>query len=110
MNEVSSRSHMLVMISVNTYDERDGSISCAKLNLVDLAGSERIKDSGVTGDKFKEATHINLSLFNLANIVNQLNKNEKVVNFRDSKLTALLKDSIGGNCLTTMVACVSPSA
>ena len=112
LNEVSSRSHMILTLTVNTVDERDGSITSAKLNLVDLAGSERVKDSGASGQQLKEACHINLSLFNLAKIVHALEKpgkDSKNLNYRDSKLTLLLKDSIGGNCKTTMLACLSPS-
>ena len=103
---------MILTLTVNTIDQRDGSITSAKLNLVDLAGSERVKDSKSSGQQLKEACHINLSLFNLAKIVHALEKpNNKAseLNYRDSKLTLLLKDSIGGNCKTTMLACLSPS-
>lgn len=120
MNEVSSRSHMLLTLTVSRFDERDASYSIAKLNLVDLAGSERVKASGATGARLTEACHINLSLFTLARIVHSLEEASKdtkkassaasSANYRDSKLTMLLKDSIGGNCQTTMFACLSPSA
>jgi hypothetical protein len=80
----------------------------AKLNFVDLAGSERVKDSEVTGAKLKEACYINKSLFALAGVVDSL-QNGKKVNYRDSKLTMLLSDSLGGNCMTTLIATISPS-
>ena len=72
MNELSSRSHLVMTITVNKVDQRDLSLQSAKLNLVDLAGSERIKDSQVTGQQLKEACYINKSLFALAGVVDSL--------------------------------------
>ena len=72
MNETSSRSHLILTITVNTKDERDGSVSCSKLNMVDLAGSERVKDSQVSGQQLKEAGFINKSLYTLAGVVDAL--------------------------------------
>jgi hypothetical protein len=110
MNEVSSRSHLIVTLTVNTVDPKDFSVSSAKLNLVDLAGSERVKDSKVTGQALKETAYINKSLMTLSNIVQSLEKGKKSgFTVRDSKLTMLLKDSIGGNCKTSLLACLSPS-
>lgn len=89
-------------------DERDQSATVSKLSIVDLAGSERVKDSNVSGQQLLEAAHINKSLFNLIQVVNALRKGENPP-YRDSKLTALLIDSIGGNCMTSLLAMVSPS-
>ena len=108
MNEASSRSHMILTITVNKVDNEG--LTSAKLNIVDLAGSEKVKSSGSTGQQLKEACFINLSLFSLAKIVHALEKGKgEHLPYRDSKLTMLLKDSIGGNCKTTMIACISPS-
>lgn len=100
---------MILSLTVNTTDERDMSLTSAKLNLVDLAGSERTKDAGVAGKQLEEACYINKSLFALVRVVDALQKKEKVVNYRDSKLTLLLSDSLGGNCKTTLLAMLSPS-
>lgn len=83
----------------------------SKLNLVDLAGSERVKDSGASGKSLTEACHINKSLFCLAQVVDALTKGKKgaLIPYRESKLTSLLADSLGGNCITTLLAMVSPS-
>lgn len=82
-----------------------------KLNLVDLAGSEKQKRTGTTGVRFKEATKINLSLSALMNVITSLvDGKSKHVPYRDSKLTRLLQDSLGGNVKTCMIANISPSA
>lgn len=83
-----------------------------KLNLVDLAGSERQTKTGAAGDRLKEATKINLSLSALGNVISALvdGRRSKHVPYRDSRLTRLLQDSLGGNTKTLMVACVSPAA
>jgi len=79
------------------------------LNFVDLAGSERLKKTGATGQALKEANSINTSLMALGTVIAKLSSGEKAhIPYRDSKLTHLLSSSIGGNSLTTMVACVSP--
>lgn len=108
MNEMSSRSHLILQLTINQIDERDMSATVSKLNIVDLAGSERVKDSEVSGQQLKEAAMINKSLFHLIQVVNDL-KNGKKPNYRNSQLTKLLSDSIGGNCMTTLLAMVSPS-
>jgi hypothetical protein len=82
----------------------------AKLNLVDLAGSERISKTGVTGDRLKEAQKINLSLSALGNVISALvDGKSQHVPYRDSKLTRLLQDSLGGNTKTVMIANCSPA-
>merc|ERR1711993_53944 len=81
-----------------------------KLNLVDLAGSERQSKTKAAGDRLKEATNINLSLSALGNVISALvDGKSKHIPYRDSKLTRLLKDSLGGNTKTMMVACLSPA-
>jgi kinesin family protein 3/17 len=79
---------------------------------VDLAGSERIKLTGATGQRLEEAKKINQSLSALGNVIAALtdSKPRTHIPFRDSKLTKLLEDSLGGNCKTTMMAMISPSA
>lgn len=85
----------------------------SRFNLVDLAGSERQKDTGATGDRLKEASNINRSLSALGNVINALVGVEqgkaRHVGYRDSKLTFLLRDSIGGNAKSFIVANVSPA-
>lgn len=83
----------------------------SKLNFVDLAGSERQGKTGATGDTLKEGAKINLSLTALGNVINALvdGKNNKHIPYRDSKLTRLLQDSLGGNTKTLMIASVSPA-
>ncbi|KAI3410394.1 Osmotic avoidance abnormal protein 3 [Globodera pallida] len=109
MNEDSSRSHSIFTVYVEALNE-SGNIRMGKLNLVDLAGSERQAKTGATGDRFKEATKINLSLSALGNVISALVDSKSThVPYRDSKLTRLLQDSLGGNTKTVMVACVSPS-
>ncbi|XP_059351107.1 osmotic avoidance abnormal protein 3-like isoform X1 [Daphnia carinata] len=116
MNADSSRSHSLFSISVEmmeTFKEAKGeqqSIRRGKLNLVDLAGSERQSKTGATGDRLKEATKINLSLSALGNVISALvDGKSKHIPYRDSKLTRLLQDSLGGNTKTLMIACISPA-
>ena len=80
-----------------------------KLTVVDLAGSERIKKSGASGAQFKEATTINGSLLAFGNVVQALAEKKKFIPYRDSKLTRILEDSVGGNCKTSLLVCCSPS-
>ncbi|GMR47574.1 hypothetical protein PMAYCL1PPCAC_17769 [Pristionchus mayeri] len=109
MNKDSSRSHSIFTVYVEAMNA-EGSIRMGKLNLVDLAGSERQSKTGATGDRFKEATKINLSLSALGNVISALvDGKSKHIPYRDSKLTRLLQDSLGGNTKTIMVACISPS-
>uniref|UniRef100_A0A914ZZR9 Kinesin-like protein n=2 Tax=Parascaris univalens TaxID=6257 RepID=A0A914ZZR9_PARUN len=109
MNKDSSRSHSIFTVYVEAM-LNNGSIRMGKLHLVDLAGSERQAKTGATGDRFKEATKINLSLSALGNVISALvDGKSKHIPYRDSKLTRLLQDSLGGNTKTIMVACISPS-
>jgi len=83
-----------------------------KLNLVDLAGSERVRVTGATGARLEESKNINKSLSSLGNVIAALTDKQKRehVPYRDSKITRLLEDSLGGNCKTTMMAMISPAA
>lgn len=82
----------------------------SKFQLVDMAGSERSKKTGATGDRFREGVNINKGLLNLGKVIQQLCEgNGRFINYRDSKLTRLLQDSLGGNSVTLMIACVSPA-
>ncbi|XP_033029590.1 kinesin-like protein KIF17 isoform X3 [Lacerta agilis] len=113
MNKDSSRSHSIFTINMEIYvvDERgQDHLRAAKLNLVDLAGSERQSKTGAVGERLKEATKINLSLSALGNVISALADGRcRHVPYRDSKLTRVLQDSLGGNTKTLMVACLSPA-
>uniref|UniRef100_A0A8B9MFT0 Kinesin family member 21B n=1 Tax=Accipiter nisus TaxID=211598 RepID=A0A8B9MFT0_9AVES len=125
MNVQSSRSHAIFTIHLcqmrvcNRSDLLDGAqptteyeTLTAKFHFVDLAGSERLKRTGATGERAKEGISINCGLLALGNVISALgDQNKKVVHvpYRDSKLTRLLQDSLGGNSQTIMIACVSPS-
>ncbi|XP_071622890.1 kinesin-like protein KIF17 isoform X2 [Heliangelus exortis] len=113
MNKDSSRSHSIftVNLEICTVDKQgQDHLRAAKLNLVDLAGSERQSKTGATGERLKEATKINLSLSALGNVISALVDGRcKHIPYRDSKLTRLLQDSLGGNTKTLMVACLSPA-
>ncbi|XP_010519726.1 PREDICTED: kinesin-like protein KIN-4C isoform X2 [Tarenaya hassleriana] len=124
MNSQSSRSHAIFTITVEqkktsscssiTTDDAGDDILCAKLHLVDLAGSERAKRTGADGMRLKEGIHINKGLLALGNVISALGDDKKRkegahVPYRDSKLTRLLQDSLGGNSKTVMIACVSPA-
>ncbi|XP_017771637.1 PREDICTED: osmotic avoidance abnormal protein 3 isoform X2 [Nicrophorus vespilloides] len=113
MNQNSSRSHSIFTISIEQISHIDDkeNIRKGKLNLVDLAGSERQAKTGATGDRLKEATKINLSLSALGNVISALvDGKAKHIPYRDSKLTRLLQDSLGGNTRTLMIACISPAS
>ncbi|XP_040570010.1 osmotic avoidance abnormal protein 3 isoform X2 [Lepeophtheirus salmonis] len=113
MNKDSSRSHSIFTINIemmSSGDTGEEHIRKGKLNLVDLAGSERQAKTQASGDRLKEATKINLSLSALGNVISALvDGKSKHIPYRDSKLTRLLQDSLGGNTKTIMVACLSPS-
>ncbi|XP_028905217.1 kinesin-like protein KIF3B [Ornithorhynchus anatinus] len=114
MNEHSSRSHAIFVITVEcseTGPDGENHIRVGKLNLVDLAGSERQAKTGARGEQLKEATKINLSLSALGNVISALVDGRTThVPYRDSKLTRLLQDSLGGNAKTVMVANVGPAS
>ncbi|CAK6446558.1 unnamed protein product [Pipistrellus nathusii] len=112
MNSQSSRSHAIFTISVEQRKKSDRNSSFhSKLHLVDLAGSERQKKTKAEGDRLREGININRGLLCLGNVISALGEDKKggFVPYRDSKLTRLLQDSLGGNSHTLMIACVSPA-
>lgn len=117
-NQTSSRSHAVLQIYVEHKDRSAGvsaEITSAKLSLIDLAGSERAANTNNRGLRLIEGANINRSLLALANCINALSEGSEKggklhIPYRDSKLTRLLKDSLGGNSRTVMIACVSPFA
>ncbi|XP_071848027.1 chromosome-associated kinesin KIF4-like [Apostichopus japonicus] len=113
MNMTSSRSHAVFTIHIEQCSKGDSGTSCqAKFHLVDLAGSERAKRTQAKGDRFKEGVNINRGLLALGNVISALgddNGRKSHIPYRDSKLTRLLQDSLGGNSQTVMIACVSPA-
>ncbi|XP_053305046.1 kinesin-like protein KIF18A [Spea bombifrons] len=116
VNASSSRSHAVLQIYLR-QQEKTASINqnfkIAKMSLIDLAGSERASATNAKGDRLREGTNINRSLLALGNVINALadpKAKKQHIPYRNSKLTRLLKDSLGGNCRTIMIAAVSPSS
>ncbi|CAK9798305.1 Kinesin-like protein KIF18A [Anthophora quadrimaculata] len=109
-NEESSRSHAVFQVYINITNKLDGQVRQVKLSMIDLAGSERASATGCKGARFKEGANINKSLLALGNCINNLADGAKHITYRDSKLTRLLKDSLGGNCQTVMIANIAPSS
>lgn len=116
LNKDSSRSHSILTVYLisETENKEDNHIfkKYGKISFVDLAGSERLKESQSEGTMAKETGQINKSLFTLGKVISMLSSkvsNEKYIPFRDSKLTMLLQDSLGGTSRALMIACVSPS-
>ncbi|XP_056020709.1 uncharacterized protein LOC125672587 isoform X4 [Ostrea edulis] len=118
LNEFSSRSHSMLTLTIDTeqQDPDDDNLYLTKrgkLTFVDLAGSEKVKDSESTDQTLKESNNINRSLLVLGNCISSLGdakKRQGHIPYRDSKLTKLLADSLGGNGVTLMIACVTPSS
>ena len=111
MNDKSSRSHVVFTLSLRMNNRKEGIIKTSKLHLVDLAGSESLKKTGAVGQSMKEGNSINQSLSILSRVIFALT-DEKVhhIPYRESKLTRLLMDSLGGNSKTAIIVNVSPSA
>uniref|UniRef100_A0A8C4ISK3 Kinesin-like protein n=1 Tax=Dicentrarchus labrax TaxID=13489 RepID=A0A8C4ISK3_DICLA len=114
-NQTSSRSHAVLQVAVKQQSRcRDvlQEVRFARLFMIDLAGSERAAQTQNRGQRLKEGAHINRSLLALGNCINALSDKNgtKYVNYRDSKLTRLLKDSLGGNSRTVMIAHISPAS
>eukprot|EP00468_Gymnochlora_sp_CCMP2014_P000839 CAMPEP_0167739980 /NCGR_PEP_ID=MMETSP0110_2-20121227/22_1 /TAXON_ID=629695 /ORGANISM="Gymnochlora sp., Strain CCMP2014" /LENGTH=909 /DNA_ID=CAMNT_0007623821 /DNA_START=33 /DNA_END=2762 /DNA_ORIENTATION=- len=111
MNAESSRSHSVFILNVEqiTSGENGGSTKSATLYLVDLAGSEKVRKTGATGKTLKEAMQINKSLSALGNVIKALTTSAKHVPYRNSKLTRLLSDALGGNCKTYLMLTASPA-
>ncbi|KFQ94193.1 Kinesin-like KIF18A, partial [Nipponia nippon] len=116
VNASSSRSHAVFQIYLRQQDKTasiNQNVRIAKMSLIDLAGSERASATSAKGARFREGTNINRSLLALGNVINALanpKSKKQHIPYRNSKLTRLLKDSLGGNCRTIMIAAVSPSS
>ncbi|KAB2609524.1 kinesin-4-like [Pyrus ussuriensis x Pyrus communis] len=110
LNERSSRSHSVVTVHVRGKDLKTGSALIGNLHLVDLAGSERVDRSEVTGDRLKEAQHINKSLSSLGDVISALAQKSPHVPYRNSKLTQVLQSSLGGQAKTLMFVQLNPDA
>ncbi|XP_040184274.1 kinesin-like protein KIF18A [Rana temporaria] len=116
VNATSSRSHAVFQIYLRQQDKSasiNQNVRIAKMSLIDLAGSERASATNAKGDRLREGTNINRSLLALGNVINALadpKTKKQHIPYRNSKLTRLLKDSLGGNCRTIMIAAVSPSS
>ncbi|KAK4308249.1 hypothetical protein Pmani_020043 [Petrolisthes manimaculis] len=113
-NAESSRSHAVFQVFVKQHDRvvsnLKSNVSISKLSMIDLAGSERGAATGFKGVRFREGASINKSLLALGNCINALADGLRHIPYRDSKLTRLLKDSLGGNCRSVMIAAVSPAS
>ena len=122
MNAGSSRSHAVFTVSLQQTVQSANSVDdvqqmSSKLTFVDLAGSERIKRTGAEGQRLKEGIQINSGLFNLGQVINALADDQRLkqgckqsfVPYRNSKLTHLLRDALGGNSQTLFLACISPA-
>lgn len=113
MNMVSSRSHAIFTLLLRQRREFGAKVLASKLHFVDLAGSERLKRTQAKGDRVKESISINSGLLALGNVISALgdpHKRSTHIPYRNSKLTRLLQDSLGGNSQTLMIACASPSS
>ncbi|XP_071796693.1 kinesin-like protein KIF19 [Asterias amurensis] len=112
-NKTSSRSHAVLQVTVqerNRVHTTSQEVRIGKLFMIDLAGSERASQTKNRGKRMIEGAHINRSLLALGNCINALCEGGKYVNYRDSKLTRILKDALGGNCKTVMIANISPAS
>lgn len=110
MNEHSSRSHMIFVLTVEQKNLHDRSVKVGKLHLVDLAGSEKVAKTGATGERLDEAKNINKSLAALGHVIHTLTDGRAThVPYRDSKLTRVLQESLGGNAKTSLIITCSPS-
>ncbi|CAL8366220.1 unnamed protein product [Boreogadus saida] len=110
MNEHSSRSHSIFLINVKQENTQTEQKLSGKLYLVDLAGSEKVSKTGAEGAVLDEAKNINKSLSSLGNVISALAEGTAYIPYRDSKMTRILQDSLGGNCRTTIIICASPSS
>eukprot|EP01135_Chromosphaera_perkinsii_P002404 Nk52_evm10s223 gene=Nk52_evmTU10s223 len=109
MNERSSRSHSVMVVKINGFNETTGVKSSGKINLIDLAGSERVSKSEATGDRLKEAQNINKSLSALGDVIHALASRSSHVPYRNSKLTYMLQDSLSGDSKTLMICQIGPA-
>ena len=108
LNHNSSRSHCILILEVTQSFKKEKLIKKGTLNLVDLAGSEKVSKTGAVGLTLEEAKKINLSLSTLGNVIHSLTHKSEHIPYRDSKLTRLLKESLGGNYKTSLIVTCSP--
>ncbi|XP_050227782.1 kinesin-like protein KIN-14J [Mercurialis annua] len=108
LNERSSRSHSVLTVHVRGTDLKGGTVLRGNLHLIDLAGSERVERSEATGDRLKEAQHINKSLSALGDVIYALSQKSPHVPYRNSKLTQVLQSSLGGQAKTLMFVQLNP--
>ncbi|XP_036024021.1 kinesin-like protein KIF6 [Onychomys torridus] len=108
MNQASTRSHCIFTVHLTSKEPGSATVRHAKLHLVDLAGSERVAKTGVGGLLLTEAKYINLSLHYLEQVIIALSEKHRThIPYRNSMMTSVLRDSLGGNCMTTMIATLS---
>src|SRR5271170_6866391 len=111
MNAESSRSHSIFLITIQQRNTETGAQKTGNLYLVDLAGSEKVGKTGASGQTLEEAKKINKSLSALGMVINALTDGKsRHIPYRDSKLTRILQESLGGNSRTTLIICGSPSS
>lgn len=110
MNAESSRSHSIFLITIQQRNTETGAQKTGNLYLVDLAGSEKVGKTGASGQTLEEAKKINKSLSALGMVINALTEKAKHIPYRDSKLTRILQESLGGNSRTTLIINCSPSS
>ena len=108
LNQQSSRSHSIMILEVSQQLKKENLIKKGILNLVDLAGSEKVSKTGAVGETLEEAKKINLSLSALGNVIHALTSNSEHIPYRDSKLTRILQESLGGNYKTSLIVACSP--
>ena len=107
MNDESSRSHAIISIDIENTLINEKKVKKSVFHIIDLAGSERQTKTGTVGERVKEAGEINKALLTLSIVIKQIINNAKQISYRDSKLTHLLKDSLGGNAKTSIIATIS---
>lgn len=111
MNQSSSRSHCIFTLIFENKNSEDGNVFVSKLHLVDLAGSERISKGLSEGSQMNETKHINLSLTYLEQVIialKSVQQGKRIhIPYRNSAMTTILKDSLGGNCRTSLITCLS---
>ena len=110
MNDRSSRSHLIVNINIDCTSRLHGTVICGKVSLLDLAGSERFAKSGASSEQLREASSINKSLSTLGDVISALASEQPHTPYRNSKLTMLMQDSLGGNAKTLLFVTVSVAA
>jgi hypothetical protein len=109
-NLESSRSHALLVLTIDKHQLLEGKLKTSQVYLVDLCGSEKVSKTGATDLRLKEAQTINKSLLSLGNVIQALVDKRKHVPYRDSKLTRLLQNSFGGNSITSLILCCSSNS